>query len=50
MAAALQWSHPDPELTSPVSVQLATLDQDVKLTLITANRLSAQVIVCVWRE
>ena len=47
-AVFLEWGCS--ELTTPVSVQLATLDQDVKSTSMTASQQSAQIIACVWME
>ena len=46
MAAAIQWGH----LTTPASVQLATQDITVTLTLTIACLQSAQTTVCVWME
>ena len=44
-AAVLQWGH----LTTPVSVQLATLDLNVKLLLMIASlQQPAQTTACVW--
>ena len=45
-AAVHQWEY----LISPVSVQLATLDLPVRLTLMTVCPQSAQATACVWME
>ena len=46
MAAVHQWEH----LISLVSVQLATLDLPVRLTLMTVCLQPAQATACVWMQ
>ena len=46
VASVFQWGH----LTIPVSVQLATLDRAVRLTLMTVCQQSAPTTACVLME
>ena len=46
MATVHQWNH----LTSPVSVQLATLDLPVRLTSMIVHQYPAQATAYVWME